>query len=428
MLKAHALSISLAALALSACGGAQSPIGTPGVIPQATPVAQSFHVAYKFVQRNEVANPLFGVTADGAGNLYGTSEYAAYGEVFELSPKEGTAGPPYLLHILHQFDSVPNDGGGPSSGLVRNDRGVFFGVTVYGGSCVTFTSGCGTVYSLTPSSSGYTESILYRFKCGASDGAAPLGTPIIGANGTLYGVAQGCGVHGLGTIFELVPTNGRYREHTIYSFEGQPDGGVPDAGLVSDSTGTLFGTTLVGGVHSHHQNHGVVYKLARSGGRFVESTIWRPTDGTPVGATVDPSGTLYVVGNGYRSGWVYSLTPTSGGYKPRLIHSFSGRADGYGSSSLLLLHGTFFGEMTYGGSGSRGLGNGLLYELVPHAGRYTERVLHNFSGPDGSFPEGGFVLVGSQLYGTTNEGGHPCVSQCLQFCVYGCGTVFKVSP
>jgi uncharacterized repeat protein (TIGR03803 family) len=125
-----------------------------------------------------------------------------------------------------------------------------YGTTFAGGSQSSFCTqdqGCGTIFKLTPSGSGYTETIIHIFQPG-TDGLAPVGA-LISVNGELYGVteyggtsASGC-LGGCGAVFEASPSGA---EQVVYSFQGGTDGQFPLAGLTYEN-GSLFGTTANGG-------------------------------------------------------------------------------------------------------------------------------------------------------------------------------------
>jgi uncharacterized repeat protein (TIGR03803 family) len=165
------------------------------------------HVIYRFTGSPDGAYPYAGLTADSAGNLYGTTYNGGSGGctngcgvVFELD-RAGTE------TVLHSFEGYPADGAFPYAGLVRNSAGTLYGTTTYGG-----VADSGTVFSLaTPAG---TETVLYSFK-GTTDGALPLAPLILGSSGDLYGTTYAGGVSGAecgggppdscGVVFKLEP-------------------------------------------------------------------------------------------------------------------------------------------------------------------------------------------------------------------------------
>jgi uncharacterized repeat protein (TIGR03803 family) len=173
------------------------------------------------------------------GTLYGFGAVNTYGSVFHL--KLGPDGPVY--RDLYNFRGG-TDGANPFAALtVDNATGVIYGTTQYG-------SAGGTVFSLSPSGSGYTERVLYGFTS-SRDGFGPQGPVLIGSGGDLYGTAAlggaGCSGTGCGTVFELEPGRSGYAFRLLYRFAGPPDGAEPSSGLAAGPGGRLLGTTRSGG-------------------------------------------------------------------------------------------------------------------------------------------------------------------------------------
>jgi len=133
-----------------------------------------------------------GLVFDKNGNLYGTT--GSPGIVFELTPSEGG----WTETILHNFAGYPNDGADPFADLVFDSKGNLYSTTFGGG-----TSDNGTVFELTPSEGGWTETILHNFA--VSDGAAPWAAVVIGKKGILYGTTALGGSYDAGTVFALNP-------------------------------------------------------------------------------------------------------------------------------------------------------------------------------------------------------------------------------
>ena len=178
-----------------------------------------------------------GVIMDPAGNLYGTTvEEGTYGEgtVFELvKTVDG-----YTEQVLYNFTGG-SDGGYIVAGLTLDSAGNLYGTTGSGGE-----QGGGVVFELAKASGGYTETVLYNFPLSASTVAGVT----LDEAGNLYGTTQTGGPASAGGIFELAKSSTGYAFHLLYSFEGTPaDGDTPDAGLIIDSAGNLYGTTENGG-------------------------------------------------------------------------------------------------------------------------------------------------------------------------------------
>jgi uncharacterized repeat protein (TIGR03803 family) len=206
-------------------------------------------VLYSFRGGTDGVGPIGGVI-DVNGTLYGTTlgQYGgSNGTVFSVTPggKE---------KVLYSFGAHGNDGTDPS-GLV-DVNGTLYGSTTLGGSNVGFcaSSGCGTVFSITPSGK---ETVLHSFSGG--DGADPEAA-LLNVNGTLYGTTSEGGAYGLGTVFRITLSG---HETVLYSFKGYgQDGENPYSGVI-DVNGTLYGTTERGGGNvCYGKGCGTVFSIA----------------------------------------------------------------------------------------------------------------------------------------------------------------------
>ena len=155
---------------------------------------------------------------------------------------------------IHRFETTRNkDGISPSSSLIADGSGALYGTTSRGGRY-----NGGTVFKLTPTGSGYTETILHSFR--GADGRGPHGPLLAGSGGTLYGTTSGGGLSGKGVVFKLCPSRSGFSERVIYNFEGGSDGDDPESAVISDASGVLYGTTAGGGSFGN----GTVYALTPS--------------------------------------------------------------------------------------------------------------------------------------------------------------------
>lgn len=143
------------------------------------------------------------------------------------------------------------------------------------------------------------ETILHSFTGGA-DGGLPNGV-ILDSAGNLYGTTFGGGSGSLtglqeGVVFQMSTTGD---ETVLYSFTGLSDGGAPDAGVILDPKGNLYGTTFYGGA----LNGGVVYKLRSAGQETVLYSFGTPGGANPVaGVTRDAASNLYGTTLNYGAG------------------------------------------------------------------------------------------------------------------------------
>jgi uncharacterized repeat protein (TIGR03803 family) len=180
--------------------------------------------------------------------------------------------------VLHSFANNRQDGASPNAGLMRDSAGNLYGTTLWGG-----VHNWGTVYKINKNG---TASILYSFT-GGTDGANPDASVIRDSAGNLYGTAGTGGDltctnfepnSGCGTIFKL---DGSGHLTVLYTFIGTPDGEFPQGGLVRDAKGNLYGTTAGGGGTGTYcfSGCGTVFKLDASGNETVLYTFLGTTDG-----------------------------------------------------------------------------------------------------------------------------------------------------
>lgn len=278
------------------------------------------------------------------------------------------------------------------------------------------------------------EKIVLNFD--GTDGYAPAGALIADAKGNLYGTTSYSG----GNVFELSRGKHGWKETVLYKFTGGADGGGPLDSLTFDSQGNLYGTTYTGGQGTCIEGGGgcgVVFELTPSGKTWQETVLYSFVPGQQLkggspsaGVVFDKAGNLYgttSVGNGT----VYELSPANNGWQYQEIHQFTGgSSDGALPQDNLIIDsaGNLYGTATTGGSRScyQGTGCGIVFELTPSNGGWTETVLHAFSGgTDGAYPYAGLMFDKSgNLYGTTWQGGgsNGCFDN------LGCGTVFELTP
>ncbi len=206
-------------------------------------------VLYSFTGGNDGTNPPAGVTIDAHGNLYGTTSLGgANGEgvVYELTRSNSG----WTETVLYTFEGS-NDGQNPVGGVILDKAGNLYGTTFDGG-----INGGGTVYELSPSSTGWTFSTLYSFSGGYG---GPYNKLTLDDQGNIYGFTNADGVYGLGSVFKLAPANGSWTFTDLHDFSGGDDGAAPYGSLAVDSNGDIFGTTNEGGT----QNQGVIFEITQ---------------------------------------------------------------------------------------------------------------------------------------------------------------------
>ncbi len=269
------------------------------------------------------------------------------------------------------------------------------------------------------------EKKLYNFGQG-SDGTGPQAGLIRDAAGNLYGTTYEGGVNNAGTVFELVPTQGGgWTEKVLHNFHNSgANGANPKAGLIVDAAGNLYGTTYNGGIH----NLGTVFELTpNSDGGWTEFALHSFGSGADgqnpaAGLIWDAAGNLYgtTVNGGIRSlGTLFELMPREGGgWSEKVLHSF-----GEGTHGQHPYAGVIFDAAgnLYGTTFDGGIHNlGTAFELTPNSDDgWTELVLRNFGGgSDGQNPAASLTSdAPGDLYGTTVNGG-----------THSSGTLFELMP
>jgi uncharacterized repeat protein (TIGR03803 family) len=226
-------------------------------------------VVYAFRGSPDGAEPYAGSLLLDAGNIYGTTINGGEsgngtcvdgcGTVFKLNTK-GTE------TVLYRFRQVP-DGNFPVSGVIRDAEGNLYGTTHWGGAS---NYSCGAIFEITESG---TETLLYSFAGGASDGCSPQSSLFRDSAGNLFGTTEWN--PRWGDVFELTASG---KETTIHSFANSPDGSYPVGGLIRDAAGNFYGTTQVGGTTGCTSNEGcgTVFKLDPTG---QETVLYRFTGG-----------------------------------------------------------------------------------------------------------------------------------------------------
>lgn len=375
------------------------------VLAFVSPVAaKNFQVIHTFNGSNG-ANPMGGLLSDGSGNLFGTTSAGGdfgFGTIFQLTPVgDGT----WTETILYSFQGSP-DGNQPHGNLLRDSAGNLYGTTALGG--YGNGDGMGTVYELSPTGNSWTEKVIHRFGQ-YTDGYVPMAGLVMDSRGTLYGTTVFSGAGGLrGGVFELAPyPTGLWR----YEFLGETDG-VCDAPLVVDAKDNLFGVSV-----QNIAQYGTVFQVHH----HVNPSYWtipiihlfNGTDGdNPFGGlSVDAKGNLYGTtesGGTGNFGTVFKLT-RSQQWAETVIHDFT--IDELvifpDTAPLLAPDGRIYG------TGQTG-----LWVLTPYSGNtWAFSALGSFQQVDGLQPRGDLVMDGAgNVFGTNSNGGA------------GYGTVFELSP
>jgi uncharacterized repeat protein (TIGR03803 family) len=358
-----------------------------------------------------------------AGTLYGTTaiggsgckSLGGCGTLFSVDPSTGTT------KLLYEFKGG-SDGAAVYGGLVAIGQ-TLYGVTGSGGtgSCMSTSGGCGTIYSFDLRTG--TERVLYSFQENEADAKEPTGL-LLQVGSMLYGTAGG-GPARSGTVFSFDPATAT--EHVVYSFRGGVDGAGVNKTLISLG-GLLYGTTFSGGgSYCSGLGCGTVFSVNPKTGK--ESVLYafrggqdgmRPLSGlTVVGDKL--FGTTYYgdyAGRGCSvtgCGTVYSISLKT--HAEKIVYAFKGYPDAYSpEANLVEKDGTLYGTTALGGVNDRG----TIFSLVPKTN--IETLLYAFvGGRKGANPEAPLLPMANAFYGTTSIGGQIR-------CHKNCGVVFKFTP
>ena len=282
--------------------------------------------------------------------------------------------------------------------------------------CLYLAIGLTVAMMFAPMATAQNYKVLYSFT-GGEDGADPEAGLTMDVAGNLYGTAAVGGYHGgscsdyggCGTVFKLSPGASGWHLTPLYHFTDSPDGKWPTTRVVFGPDGSLYGTTVNGGLPGCGYGCGTVFnlrppatacKVAPCG--WNETPIYRfkgKIDGNPTGEPVfDHAGNIY--GN---AGSVFELVRSNEGWIEKILYIFEGLHDGYGPAALTIDDsGNLYSTCGHGGA----YGFGTAFQLTPSGSGWQENILHNFEGgADGEYPIAGLTLdPAGNLYGGTQSG------------------------
>jgi uncharacterized repeat protein (TIGR03803 family) len=379
---------------------------------------------HNFGSENDGVSAEAAPVIDSSGNLFGVTAFGGTiggGMAYELSPSSTG----WTYAALYNFPLTRStDASGPNGSLILDTQGNLYGVSHFGG-----TSNRGTVFEISPSFTGWTESVLYSFAGSTSDGEEPSGSLIFDSSGNLYGTTPLGGAHDSGTVFELTPSSSGWTEQIIYSFTGKSDGAGPGGNLLIDSTGRIYGMAALGGA-VNSQCCGTIFRLTNASGSWRFDLIFNfrgNTGGSAPDAIVfDSAGNIYGTadfgGTGCTTtigcGVVFKLTPSASGgpWKEKILHAFNKQEGEYPSGAAFDFKGNLYGTC----SGGASLNEGNVWELTPTAsGPWIFTSLFVFGEASDGYEDNSGVIVDPKgnLYGGTTNGG-----------AIGGGTIFELSP
>ena len=396
--------------------------------------AQTFTVIHTFTGGSDGSNPTTGLSLDKAGNLYGgtalggiSNQYCApatCGMAFKMIRK----GSSWLYYPLYLYTG--KDGFASAPFTFAPDGSIYSIGGTYAYHLRPPATRCASFLC------EWTDNVIWTFCCGIY---SPGGLSFDSA-GNLYGASEIFGKMnrcsgglGCGYVFQFAPVNGGWTQNVLYEFSGY-DGSHPTGGVIPDQMGNLYGTTA--GI-TQGDGNGNVFELTPSGsGYWNETVLYAFTAGADgkypeAGVIFDPDGNLYgatSVGGANRGGTIFELSPSNGGWTFKLLYSLYGTSlypTGVLSSLVRDSAGNLYGMTN--ANGAYNLGN--MFKLSPGSGGWTYTSLHEFTGgSDGANPRGSLILDSNgNLYGTTFAGGNSA-SSCSVNANYQCGVVFEITP
>ena len=375
---------------------------------------QTFTVLHEF-KIAKGGNPFDGLITDGKGHFFGTASAGGTsndGVIFKLSPKGSET-------VLHNFTGT--DGAIPANSLVRDNAGNLYGLAVVGGDMTCYgpygNPGCGTVFKIDTKGK---FSVLHTFTGAPSDGALPSlgGGMVFDAPGNLYGTTgYGGAYNNAGVVFKITPS-GQYS--IFYNFGGMSGDAVAPNQQMLLIGNEFYGTSSSGGT----SGYGTIFKINLNGSESVLFSFGEAGANPNAPLIADSAGNLYGTTEG---GIVYEVSPTG---SETVLYSFAGGSDGEEPAAGLSWDsaGNLYGTTWTGGTGTNPNctgGCGTIFKLSQSGGKWTKTTVHSFNQTDGSLPESVLLFNKGSFYGTTLAGG---TSTCNYPNDTGCGVVFKLTP
>ena len=366
--------------------------------------AQTFQVIHDFTNGGDGGVPPYTLAKDAGGRFYGTAATGGQngdGVVFKMTQVSSH----WVLTPLYNFTDQDGQSGW---GVTLGRDGTIYTNASY---AQVMDGPCGSALRLQPSPNAprsviqlWNETLLRTYV--KREEGCPTGNLVLDSAGNAYGVTRDGGANGWGSVFELTHTDSGWTETVLYSFQGTNDGGAPYSGLIFDNAGNLYGTATARGAFGQ----GVVFKLSPSGSGWTESVLYAFQGGNDggqptAGLIFDNAGNLYGAAESWGSGGggtVFELSPSGGGWNYSVLTSLTG-SGGPVASLTMDAAGKLYGTTFFDGSA----GYGSVFELTPSGGNWIYTDLHDFTGgTDGGYPGGGVTLDASgNLYGTAVLGG-----------------------
>ncbi|MGA7463557.1 MAG: choice-of-anchor tandem repeat GloVer-containing protein [Candidatus Korobacteraceae bacterium] len=368
-----------------------------------TAQAQTYTVLHNLTGGIGGDTPLAGVTLDQQGRIYGTTEFGGShqnGMVYRLA-REGEG---WVFSPIYSFGSQQDDGNDPIARVLFGPNGLLYGTTSLGG-----IQNKGTVFSLQPPPTAcksalcpWVETVLYSFTGGADGGDPFFGDLTFDQLGNIYGTTANSGNSGDGVVFKLTRSGGGWTESVLWNFTGS-DGGFPLSGVIFDSAGNLYGTTSSGGGNGL----GTVYELSPTQSGWSETTLYSFTSDTGPGAgglVMDAQGDLLGMTGGVddSTNVAFELTPQNGSWSFSVLQTFAEQEATPFVGPTLDSQGNLYGPLPTGGDDHVG----EIFKLTHSGDQWTYSPFYQFvSCMDGCFPGAVTFDASGNMYGTTSDGG-----------------------
>ncbi|MGA2695265.1 MAG: choice-of-anchor tandem repeat GloVer-containing protein [Terriglobales bacterium] len=372
---------------------------------------------------------LYGTTLNG-----GSTGLNA-GTVYELSPNASGGWTETVLYNFCPAGPPCLDGDQPQSTLVMDQAGNLYGTTQAGG--MGNDGSGGVAFELSPPSqqgNPWTETVLYNFCSDLKnneclDGLQPFAGLIFDRVGNLYGTTFEGGRHNLGTVFELSPGSSGWTETVLYNFCSSRlgsrcfDGAGPYSSLIFDKAGNLYGTTVAGGNQSGYAA-GVLFELSPGSKGWTENLLaefTRPGGFDAVNPPVfDSEGNIYSslsLGGGEDAGALFQWNHATGALREAGFDFTDGQHPNV--PFVDQLGRGFFGTTSNGGNNVNGYTEGVIYQASPKGRLNTiYKFCSQTNCTDGNTPYGNLVEdPQGNFYGTASAGG-----------LYDGGVVFEITP
>jgi uncharacterized repeat protein (TIGR03803 family) len=249
-----------------------------------------------------------------------------------------------------------------------------------------------------------------------TNGGSPTASLVQGPDGSFYGASTGAGAYGGGTVFKVTPEGSLTTLYNFCAQHGCADGAYPEGALALGTDGNFYGTTLHGGNNVCEYQCGTVFRITAEG-KLTTLHRFNGNDGSnPVAGLLQAAD-----GNFYGTTVGDTLFKITREGNLTTLYTFCAQsdcADGYQPTGNLVqaADGNFYGTTNGGGLGTNCgfsllYGCGTVFRITPNG---TLKTLHSFCEgdcSDGAFPYAGLLLASDgNFYGTTES------------------TVFKITP